>query len=83
MSDILDSFSWHSSFNIDEYIHDKKRITKIASNSPLIADFISVKPDSKYLVHKATKALWRWSDDGSCIEPVFEEDVLNEKDIKE
>jgi len=35
-----------------------------------------VAKDSDFLIHKATKALWKVSDDGESLVPVFEDDIL-------
>lgn len=81
MKDILDDFSWHSACPIDDYIGDKHNVRRIAKGSAEMNQFISPRPDSRFLVHIATKALWKWSDDGTYIEPVCEEGVLTEKDL--
>ena len=83
MKDILDDFSWHSACPIDDYIGCKRNVRRIAKGSPEMAQFICPRPDCRFLVHIATKALWRWSKDGSYIEPVCEEGVLTEKDLRQ
>lgn len=80
MSDVLDGFSWHSAVGASDKIKIKRVKSMVASDS-LLSKFIKVGSDKQFLVHKATKALWAFSEDGSHIEPVFDEDVLTEDEI--
>lgn len=81
--DILEDFQWHSSIGLDEIIvAKKKKVKHIKASSKVMAGFMRVGTDGDYLIHKATKALWKFSKDGSSIEPVFEEDILVEEDLK-
>jgi hypothetical protein len=36
----------------------------------------------KFLIHKSKKALWKISEDGNSIVPVFATDVLDESDME-
>ena len=82
MKDIFDDFSWHSGFELDgENISKKKTVKKLGANKNNLKKFVRANKDSNFLVHRATKALWRFSDDGSFIEPVFEEDILTEDEL--
>lgn len=82
MKDILKDFLWHSSFDLDDFLHDKKKVVKISSRKVIASDFLTAKKDCNYLIHKSSKALWRWSKDRKYIEPVFEEDILTSGDFK-
>lgn len=83
MDNIFDSFSWHSSIGIDETLKDNKRfVTRVANNESSLRSFVA-SGDSKFLVHKTTKALWRVSDDKKTIEPVFPTDVLTAEQAEE
>jgi len=81
--DILEDFQWHSSISLDKnVVAKKKKVKNIKASSKVIAGFMRVGADGDYLIHKATKALWKFSEDGSHIEPVFEEDILVDEDLK-
>tara|TARA_R110000824_G_scaffold24779_2_gene86821 strand:- start:4008 stop:4226 length:219 start_codon:yes stop_codon:yes gene_type:complete len=41
----------------------------------------STVPGDNFLIHKSTKALWRFSEDSQYIEPLFESDILTEEQI--
>lgn len=80
--DILKDFSWHSSSGIDNAISKKKLVKKIKASSRSVKKFVRVGgKNGDFLIHKSTKALWKFSDDGSHIEPVFDEDILTEEDL--
>jgi hypothetical protein len=82
MRDILESFEWHSSIGIDSSIEDSKRfVTKLANNDKNKRNFVA--SGGNLLIHKATKALWKISEDKKSIEPVFDADVLLEDDLEE
>jgi hypothetical protein len=82
MKDIFEDFSWHSAFELEDGDLKKKRIIKkVKASKGNMKKFIKASADSDFLIHKATKALWKFSDDGSSIEPVFEEDILTEEDF--
>jgi hypothetical protein len=78
--EFFDDFAWHSSIGIDEGIEYKKFFTKLPNNKKAMSMFIA-SADKKLLIHKTTQALWRVSEDGSSIEPVFDTDVLTEDEL--
>jgi len=82
MKDIFEGWDWHSSVGIDNVLSDSKKYVKRLPNVRK-AKSMFVMAGRGLLVHKATRALWRVSDDGSSIEPVFDSDVLTEEDIEE
>jgi hypothetical protein len=43
--------------------------------------FIKVASNSNFCIHKATKELWKFSEDGKYIEAVFPDDVLTEEQL--
>jgi hypothetical protein len=82
MRDILESFNWHSSIGIDDTIDgNKKFISRLRNTRKARGLFLSA--GDSLLIHRATKALWKVSDDGKYIEPVFDTDVLSEEDLEE
>ena len=79
MDDLFDDFQWHSSVGIDDIVYKNHFVTKMANNEINLQQFIA--GGDKLLVHKTTKALWKFSDDKKSIVPVFSSDVLTEDDI--
>jgi hypothetical protein len=81
MSDIFDYFAWHSAIGIDETLAgDKKFVTRMPNTREARSMFAQA---GDLLVHKVTKSLWKFSDDGASIEPVFSSDVLTEDEVRE
>ncbi len=81
MNNILDEFQWHSSFPIDEHLQQKKEVRSLVASVKNLKAFSKIRVGSDFLIHKASKALWKMADDGQSIEPVFEEDILTEGDL--
>jgi len=82
MNDILEGFCWHSSIGIDLAIDGSKNfVTRLPNTRRARSMFTASGKD--YLIHKTTNALWKMSDDRSCIEPVFGTDILSEDDVRE
>ena len=69
-------FIWHSC--MDDVGKSNKKVVNKLSVSQMGGKFLRAHKESDFLIHKATKALWRFSEDGKSIEPVFEEDILTE-----
>jgi len=80
--DIIKDFKWHSSTGVTaDVVNNKKIVRKIkASDKRQMSKFMRTGKD--LLIHRSTKALWKFSDDGETIIPVFEEDMLTEEDLK-
>jgi len=77
----FDQFCWHSSIGIDTVCDgDKRFFSRVANSKKARINFIAA--GDSLLVHKATQALWKISDDGKFIEPVYDDDILTE-DISE
>ena len=74
------SVSWNSVTGMDGALNDGKIITAMKNTTANRAFFVEA--GDGLLVHKTTKALWRQSDDGKMIVPVFESDVLTAEDLK-
>lgn len=74
--DVLSDLNWHSGFPIDKNIVSKKKIARAPVNADVLGRFIKANSDCQYLIHKTTKALWRFSKDGKSIEAVFDGDVI-------
>lgn len=79
--DFFDDFHWHSSLEINEGIKGKRIIRKLTASKRNQNKFLRIASDSNFLIHKATKELWKFSEDGSMIEPVFPDDVLTEENL--
>jgi len=77
----FDNFSWHSSLEINDNIKNKKIVRKLTASKNNINKFIRIAADSSFLVHKSTKKLWKFSDDGESIVPVFPDDIITEENI--
>lgn len=81
----LERMLWHSSIGMDAFLG---QVSDEVTGRAFVA---SVPNDAKHrkmfvasnelLIHRATKALWKVSADGSSIEPVFDSDVLTEDDL--
>lgn len=79
--DFFEEFQWHSSLELNENVKGKKIIRKLTASKRNQSHFIRIASDSNFLIHKSTKELWKMSDDGSMIEPVFPDDVLTEENL--
>ena len=83
-TDFLDGFCWHSSLGISGFTSDdgnERFVTRMANTKEARSMFIAAGDD--LLIHKTTKCLWRMSDDGKSIVPVFASDVLSEDEARE
>lgn len=78
----FNDFSWHSALAPDENIVNNQKIKTLVANTENLQSFSLFQPQSKLLIHKATKALWRFSEDGETIQPVFAQDILTTKDLE-
>lgn len=79
--DFFDEFRWHSSLEINNDISGRKIIKKLANTKRNRDRFLRVAKESEFLIHKSTKALWKMSEDGKSIDPVFDDDVLTEENL--
>jgi len=79
--DMYEDFQWHSATGITKDFGKMQSINKLEASDSNIGKFIRGSNDSDYLVHKTTYSLWKFSEDGSIIEPVFDEDVLCEENM--
>jgi len=82
MNDIFKDFVWHSAIGIDMDLDgNKKFVTRVANTKEARRMFVA--SGDSLLIHKTTKALWKFSEDNKCIEPVFSADVLTEDEVRE
>ena len=81
MKKIVEEFDWHSGFGITAPLGGKKIVRSLCASSDNLGKFIRASNKSNFLIHKSSKALWRFSDDGKTIEPAFEEDVLTQEKV--
>ncbi len=80
--EFFSDFCWHSSIGIDDVVwNNKKFVTRMANTVKARSMFVA--GGKNLLVHKATQALWKISDNGKFLEPVFDTDVLTTDDISE
>lgn len=80
MENWFEEFVWHSAL---DNIGGKKRFCNRLPNSSMVRQFFAATNSGNYLVHKTTSALWRVSEDGKSIEPVFDSDVLSENELED
>ena len=79
--DILEGFSWHSAIGIDCALDGKRFVTRVPNTRRAAGMFESAGND--LLIHKTTKCLWKLSENGKFIEPVFSNDILSDDDVTE
>lgn len=80
--DVFENFQWHSCIGIDWTADgDRKFVSRMPNTKKARAMFITAGKDT--LIHKTTRCLWRLSDDKKTIEPVFENDVLTDDEVRE
>lgn len=81
MVDFFNDYKWHSSLELGSNMQGKRIVRKLRASSQNVNRFIKLASDSNFCIHKATKELWRFSEDGKYIEPVFPDDVLTEDQL--
>lgn len=81
-TDIFEDFYWHSSYEPKEGISKKKIVRSLPAKYANSNSFLKA-GDGTFLIHKATQALWKFSDDKKTIVPVFQDDneILTEDSI--
>lgn len=77
---VIEDIRWHSCIDFGNENLNNRLITKLPT-SKIGQKFIKAHKESNFLIHKSTKALWKFSEDGKHIEPVFEEDILTEENL--
>lgn len=77
----FEDYKWHSSLELGNNIKGKKIIRKLTASRSNSNKFIRIASNSNYCIHKSTKQLWKFSDDGKYIEAVFPDDVLTEDQL--
>ncbi len=80
--EFFNEFSWHSSIGIDSEMEGNKVFYTRLANTDKSRTMFFLASDSNFLIHKTTKSLWKISEDGGSIVPVFDSDVLTEEDLK-
>lgn len=78
---IFEDYRWHSIAEPNAGISKKRIIRSLPAKAANLAKFIRISKDGSFLIHKSTKALWKFSDDHKRIEPVFKDDVLTEDSL--
>ena len=77
-TNIFKDYRWHSVMKPEQGISGKRKINSLQANPSNLSHFNKVASGEKLLIHKSTKALWKFSDDKKSIVPVFKDDVLTE-----
>ncbi len=78
MSDIFNDYQWHSAIGPGRETARRRIIRSLPATAANMARFAKVLGDGPLLVHKRTRALWKFIDTRPAIEPVFDDDVLTE-----
>jgi len=78
----LDAFSWHSAIGVDSISKAAQSVVRRLPNNKTARGMFCNASCGNFLIHKTSQALWRVSEDGKSIEPVFDSDVLTEEDLK-
>lgn len=79
--DFFKDYNWHSSLQLGQGIKGKRIIRKLTASRQNSSKFIRIASNSNYCIHKSTKELWKFSDDGKYIEAVFPDDILTEEQL--
>lgn len=77
----FEDYHWHSSIQLNQNIKGKKLISKLTNTKQNRNRFLKVASKSDFLIHRSTKALWKFSEDGQSIIPVFDDDILTEQSL--
>jgi len=77
----IDDFEWHSAIGVESLAGNRSNVVRTLPNTASVRSGFSSASAGNFLIHKASQALWRVSDDGGFIEPVFESDVLTEDEV--
>lgn len=78
---MMEDFVWHSSVGMEFAVHKSSLCDKLPRTAGIMASFVS-SSDSKLLIHKASHALWKISEDGEHVEAVTAADVLSKDEFK-
>lgn len=79
--DFFEDYHWHSSIQLNENIKGKRIVSELSNTKQNRNKFFRVASKSDFLIHRSTKALWKFSEDGESIIPVFDDDILTEQNI--
>ena len=77
-TDIFEDYQWHSCSEPKRGISGRRIIRSLPVRASVMEKFRRVTSNSNFLIHKSSSALWKFSEDGKRIEPVFQDDVLTE-----
>lgn len=78
---VFDDFRWHSATGLDAALSGAENVVvRLPYNARVASMFVAAGNDM--LIHKTTKCLWKMSKDKKAIEPVFNNDILSEDDVK-
>ena len=79
--DCFNEYKWHSSLELGSSIKGKKIIRKLTASKKNADKFLRIASNSNFCIHKSTKELWQFSDDGKYIVAVFPDDVITEDNL--
>lgn len=78
MTDIFRDYHWHSAIEPTKQARRRRIIRSLVASAANLSRFMRVSKDSSLLIHKSTKALWKFADDNKTIVPAFDDDILTE-----
>ncbi len=79
--DFFNDYKWHSALELGSNIKGKKIIRKLTASKKNADKFLRLASNSNLCIHKSTKELWQFSDDGKYIVAVFPDDVITEDNL--
>ena len=81
MTDIFKDFKWNGYTEPRRGISSKRIVRSLVASEENKSKFDHINANTNMLVHKSSRALWKFSDDHKTIEPVYTEDVLTEDEV--
>ena len=83
MTDIFNDYKWTGYTEPQKGISGKKIIKTLVANEENLKKFDQVSQQKSFLIDKSSRALWKFSSDKKTIEPIYDNQVLTEEDLKE
>ena len=81
MTDIFNDYRWHSCIEPNKGISKKKIVRSLLATEENKAKFTKISDGGNVLIHKSSQALWRFSDDGKRIEPLYQDNPITEDEL--
>lgn len=83
MTDIFNDYKWTGYTEPQKGISGRKIVRSLVASEENLKKFSRVSQNSSMLVNKSSKALWKFSSDKKTIEPIYDNEVVTEEDLKE